>query len=98
MIHKTRPIFSTQFHPEAKGGPEDSSYLFEAYLESVRRYKDSQSSFSPQRDSRPSPLLVDILGKERVGVVPTQGMAAVAHQAEMAQMQQEKTAGITASA
>jgi GMP synthase-like glutamine amidotransferase len=28
MIHKSRPIFSTQFHPEAKGGPLDSSYLF----------------------------------------------------------------------
>lgn len=25
MIHKTRPIFSAQFHPEAKGGPLDSA-------------------------------------------------------------------------
>jgi carbamoyl-phosphate synthase small subunit len=23
MLHATRPIFSTQFHPEAKGGPQD---------------------------------------------------------------------------
>ena len=70
MIHKTRPIFSTQFHPEAKGGPLDSSYLFDAYLESVRKYKDAQAAFSPSRDNRPSPLLIDILGKERVGVAP----------------------------
>lgn len=74
MIHKSRPIFSTQFHPEAKGGPLDSSYLFEAYLDSVQKYKKSQAIFSPHRDSRPSPLLVDILAKERVGVVPTIGM------------------------
>lgn len=82
MIHKTRPIFSTQFHPEAKGGPQDSSYLFEAYLDSVQLYKNSQSAFTPQRDNKPNPLLVDLLAKERVGVAPTQGMAGVAAQAE----------------
>jgi carbamoyl-phosphate synthase small subunit len=70
MIHKSRPIFSTQFHPEAKGGPLDSSYLFDAYLESVKKYKRSQAMFQPDRDSRPSPLLVDILAKDRVGVKP----------------------------
>ena len=74
IIHKSRPIFSTQFHPEARGGPLDSSYLFDTYLESVRRYKESQAIFQPNRDNRPSPLLVDLLGKERVGVVPTLGM------------------------
>ena len=74
MIHKSRPIFSTQFHPEAKGGPLDSSYLFEAYLDSVQKYKKNQAIFSPDRESRPSPLFVDILAKERVGVVPTIGM------------------------
>lgn len=74
MIHKSRPIFSTQFHPEAKGGPLDSSYLFDIYLDSVQKYKNSQSAFHPQRDSRPSPLLVDLLAKERVGVQPTTGM------------------------
>ncbi|KAI9780538.1 MAG: Multifunctional pyrimidine synthesis protein CAD [Geoglossum umbratile] len=70
MIHKSRPIFSTQFHPEAKGGPLDSSYLFDAYLESVNKFKNSQVVTQPYRDSRPSPLLVDLLSKERVGVVP----------------------------
>ncbi|MCJ1244707.1 Multifunctional pyrimidine synthesis protein CAD [Trapelia coarctata] len=78
MIHKSRPIFSTQFHPEAKGGPLDSSYLFEDYLDSVQKYKRTQAIFTPNRDSRPSPLLVDILAKDRVGVVPTTGMANMA--------------------
>ena len=70
MIHKSRPIFSTQFHPEAKGGPLDSSYLFDAYLDSMTNFKNSQVVVHPYRDSRPSPLLVDILSKERVGVEP----------------------------
>lgn len=78
MIHKSRPIFSTQFHPEAKGGPLDSSYLFDIYLDSVLKYKNNQAGLYPQRDSLPSPLLVDLLAKERVGVQPTVGMQNVA--------------------
>ncbi len=70
MIHKSRPIFSTQFHPEAKGGPLDSAYLFDTYLESVRKYKRTQSVFQPHRETKPSPLLADLLSKERVGVAP----------------------------
>ena len=53
----------------------DSSYLFDSYLDSVQKYKHNQAIFSPERDNRPSPLLVDILAKERVGVAPTTGMA-----------------------
>ena len=74
LIHESRPIFSTQFHPEAKGGPLDSSYLFEMYLENVLKYKESQGASQPHRDSMPSPLLVDLLSKERVGVDLTEGI------------------------
>lgn len=52
----------------------DTAYLFDSYLESVARYKKNQAIFQPNRDNRPSPLLVDLLAKERVGVVPTLGM------------------------
>lgn len=65
MIHESRPIFSTQFHPEAKGGPLDSAFLFDKYMADVRAYKAVQGS---PLDNLPSPLLVDILSKERVGV------------------------------
>ena len=68
LIHKTRPIFSTQFHPEAKGGPTDSSYLFDLYLENIQKYKETQARSQPHRDSTPSPLYVDLLAKSRVGV------------------------------
>lgn len=67
MIHKHRPIFSTQFHPEAKGGPLDSSYLFDAYIDSVKQYKKTQEALHPNHNNRPNPLLVDLLPKERVG-------------------------------
>jgi carbamoyl-phosphate synthase small subunit len=72
MIHKTRPIFSTQFHPEAKGGPMDSSYLFDMYIENLQRFKANQTTNSRFNDNRPNPLLVDLLSKERVGVQPAQ--------------------------
>lgn len=37
--HKTLPIFSVQFHPEAKGGPQDTKYLFEEFIDLVRNEK-----------------------------------------------------------
>lgn len=67
MLHKTRPIFSTQFHPEAKGGPMDSSYLFDKYLQNVQLAKSNQTTY---KDNRPSQFLLDIMSRERVGVEP----------------------------
>ncbi|KAJ4395761.1 Multifunctional pyrimidine synthesis protein CAD [Didymella pomorum] len=71
LIHNSRPIFSAQFHPEAKGGPLDSAYLFDKYIENVQKYKDLQSQFS-NKDNKPSAVLVDLMSKERVGVHPDQ--------------------------
>ncbi len=36
--HKTLPIFSVQYHPEASPGPHDSSYLFEEFYNLVSKY------------------------------------------------------------
>ncbi|MDD4192130.1 MAG: glutamine-hydrolyzing carbamoyl-phosphate synthase small subunit [Mangrovibacterium sp.] len=33
--HKTRPFFSTQFHPEASSGPVDTDYLFDEFVENI---------------------------------------------------------------
>lgn len=60
----------TLIDPEAKGGPMDSAYLFDNYLEQVRAYKEKECTLSPVRDNRPNPLLVDLLSKQRVGVTP----------------------------
>ncbi len=37
--HKSRPVFSVQFHPEASSGPTDSEYLFDDFLNVVRKNK-----------------------------------------------------------
>lgn len=33
--HKSLPVFSVQFHPEGAPGPEDSSYLFDKFIENM---------------------------------------------------------------
>nr|QVY57904.1 carbamoyl phosphate synthase small subunit [Betaphycus gelatinus] len=33
LIHKNKPIFSVQYHPEASPGPHDSDYLFYNFIE-----------------------------------------------------------------
>lgn len=38
--HKTLPIFSVQYHPEASPGPHDADYLFERFVTSMRIHRD----------------------------------------------------------
>ncbi len=33
--HKTKPFFSTQFHPEASSGPTDTEFLFDDFIENI---------------------------------------------------------------
>jgi carbamoyl-phosphate synthase small subunit len=35
MRHRSLPLFSVQYHPEASPGPHDSGYLFGQFVESV---------------------------------------------------------------
>lgn len=35
MKHKSKPFFSTQFHPEASGGPTDTDFLFDIFIGSI---------------------------------------------------------------
>ncbi len=39
LKHKTKPFFSTQFHPEASGGPTDTEFLFDEFIEMVKSSK-----------------------------------------------------------
>jgi len=36
LIHVYKPFFSAQFHPEHKGGPTDTEFLFDMFLQRVR--------------------------------------------------------------
>ena len=38
MKHRERPFFSTQFHPEASGGPTDTAFLFDQFIDNIRTY------------------------------------------------------------
>ena len=35
MAHKSLPIYSIQYHPEASPGPRDSAYLFKKFMETI---------------------------------------------------------------
>ena len=39
MIHISKPFFSTQFHPEASGGPMDTDFLFDQFIELIKQSK-----------------------------------------------------------
>lgn len=53
IIHKTKPCFSVQFHPEHQGGPRDLELLFSFFIDIVRQVKDGKK-----------PHLKDLLTKE----------------------------------
>ncbi len=37
LRHKELPILSIQYHPEGSPGPQDNVYLFDSFLEMVKR-------------------------------------------------------------
>lgn len=37
--HKTKPVFSVQYHPEASPGPQDSHYLFQRFVDMINEKK-----------------------------------------------------------
>jgi len=39
MKHISKPFFSTQFHPEASGGPTDTAHLFDDFIDQVEASK-----------------------------------------------------------
>jgi carbamoyl-phosphate synthase small subunit len=39
MKHVSKPFFSSQFHPEASGGPTDTEFLFDQFIELVKKFK-----------------------------------------------------------
>ncbi|CAL1529066.1 unnamed protein product [Lymnaea stagnalis] len=41
IMHKTKPIFTAQFHPEAWGGPTDTQFLFDYFIELIKQKKQS---------------------------------------------------------
>lgn len=42
MKHKTKPFFSSQFHPEASGGPNDTQFIFDEFMNLVKEYYNNK--------------------------------------------------------
>ena len=51
--HLTKPFFTAQFHPEAQGGPTDTAFLFDVFLENVKN--KTRSLHFPQRKPMAAP-------------------------------------------
>ncbi len=47
--HRTNPVFSVQYHPEASGGPHDSWYLFRRFIANISERK--QQATEPETAS-----------------------------------------------
>lgn len=41
IMHNSKPIFTAQFHPEAKGGPTDTEFLFDTFISLIKKGKDA---------------------------------------------------------
>jgi len=41
--HRTKPFFSTQFHPEASSGPTDTDFLFDEFIALIEKQKGGQA-------------------------------------------------------
>ncbi|CAB1117947.1 unnamed protein product [Ectocarpus sp. CCAP 1310/34] len=51
--HQTKPFFSAQFHPEAQGGPTDTEFLFDVFLEAAKTGHRGAIDF-PKRGAPPA--------------------------------------------
>ena len=43
MRHRKKPFFSTQFHPEASGGPTDTDFLFDIFIDNIKKWRQGSN-------------------------------------------------------
>jgi carbamoyl-phosphate synthase small subunit len=43
LRHRSLPLFSVQYHPEASPGPHDSAYLFEQFVQMMEEFKKAKA-------------------------------------------------------
>uniref|UniRef100_A0A668AUP8 Carbamoyl-phosphate synthase [ammonia], mitochondrial n=1 Tax=Myripristis murdjan TaxID=586833 RepID=A0A668AUP8_9TELE len=54
IMHNTKPVFTAQFHPEAKGGPTDTEFLFDTFISLMKNGKNgSIVSVMPKKPDIP---------------------------------------------
>jgi carbamoyl-phosphate synthase small subunit len=60
--HRTKPIFSVQYHPEASPGPHDSDYLFDCFVELMESGKPLTESTMRESQARTALLVSGEVG------------------------------------
>ena len=63
IMHKTLPIFSAQFHPEAHCGPTDTEFLFDTFLKACAEKVKSVDGlvFPTRKPAAPRPVVKKVL-------------------------------------
>ncbi|MDP3937170.1 MAG: gamma-glutamyl-gamma-aminobutyrate hydrolase family protein, partial [Deltaproteobacteria bacterium] len=51
LRHRSLPIFSVQYHPEASPGPHDPDYLFDRFVDLVETGRSGSDESAPPRTS-----------------------------------------------
>jgi GMP synthase-like glutamine amidotransferase len=70
IMHVSKPIFSVQFHPEARGGPYDTQFLFQKFYTAVTEYKAKQKMWENKNFNtkvKPSKVLIIGSGALQIG-------------------------------
>ena len=62
IIHTSKPFFSVQFHPEAFGGPQDTAFLFQNFLDILRGKSPPKELLDPSIYNKPNVRKVLLVG------------------------------------
>jgi len=60
FIHKSRPYFTAQFHPEYKNGPTDTEFMFDTFLAACKDPK-APVQFPVRKPAPPKPVVKKVL-------------------------------------
>ena len=60
IYHETKPFFTAQFHPEAQGGPTDTAFLFDVFIDHIKN-KEKTLVFPKRNLKPPAPKFKKIL-------------------------------------
>ncbi|KAG5283428.1 hypothetical protein AALO_G00041970 [Alosa alosa] len=63
IMHNSKPVFTAQFHPEAKGGPTDTEFLFDTFISLIKKGKGASivSVMPPKPDIPPRAKVSKVL-------------------------------------
>jgi len=61
IVHKSKPFFTAQFHPEAQCGPDDTAFLFDTFLETIKSKSNRPVHTLVRPERLPKPVIKKVL-------------------------------------